>query len=96
MKGLRENKMLGVWGSAALLVRLYFFMSKSAHQFCTLFRKKNAGADTLSGKTKVWCSLKTCTLEKLKPYDEKNTDPICKDAFAIHFQRISVSIAGEK
>lgn len=65
MKGLRENKMLGL-GSAALLARLYFFMSKSAHQFCTLFRKKNAGADTLSRKTKVWCSVKMCTLEKLK------------------------------
>lgn len=57
--------MLGL-GSAALLARLHFFISKSAQQFCTLFRKKNASADTLSTKTKVWCSVKTRTLEKLK------------------------------
>ena len=39
-------------------------MSKSAHWFCTLLRKKNAGANTPSRKTKVWCSATMCRLEQ--------------------------------
>lgn len=94
MKIFRKIRCWG-WDSAALLTTKLHFLWASQHTNSAHYSERKMLVLTpRAGKQRFGAACKCAHWKNKNPYDEKNTNSICRESSAIHFQRIGILIAG--